>query len=286
MTRGALPHGGGGRRFFAAGGQRFERPCVAAFAPAAAWVRVCPGPAARKRFERPSGARNAACGTQRRIPPGHAPAAHSKGLVAFARRVRRVAAPAAVGASPRPPLAPWVRVCPGPPRASVSSALLAQETRLVAPPRSPSRSLPPAPPVRGLENSHSRWSLNCRGRRVPAPTARAISADLPRFRYAQAFRVPKGHKKRGSSHAAAHTAGPRSPHQPSGGSEGSRALRAVFRIRRHARRIRQPCASKATLRRPPPGEAGGKAAGVVGGRRNPVGKDRQRRAFPTHAPRV
>ena len=110
-----------------------------------------PRSAARKRFECPSGARNAACGTQRRIPPGHAPAAHSKGPVAFARRVRRVAAPAAVGASPRPPLAPWVRVCPGPPRASVSSALLAQETRLAAPPRSPSRSLPPAPAVRGLE---------------------------------------------------------------------------------------------------------------------------------------
>ena len=69
-----------------------------------------------------------------------------------------------------------------------------------------------------------------RGRRVAAPTARAMGAGLPRFRCAQAFRVSKGHKKRGSSHAAAHTAGPRSPHQPSGGSEGSRALRAVFRI--------------------------------------------------------
>ena len=236
MTRGVLPHGGGGRRFFAAGGQRFECSCVAAFAPAAAWVRVCPGSAARKRFECPKDTRNAASCKWRRIPPGHAPAAHSKGLV--------------------------------------------------APPRSPSRSLPPTPPVRGLESSHSRWSLNRRGRRVAAPTARAMGAGLPRFRCAQAFRVSKGHKKRGSSHAAAHTAGPRSPHQPSGGSEGSRALRAVFRIRRHARRIRQPCASKATLRRPPPGEAGGKAAGVVGGRRNPVGKDRQRRAFPTHAPRV
>ena len=69
-----------------------------------------------------------------------------------------------------------------------------------------------------------------RGRRVAAPTARGMGAGLLRFRCAQAFRVSKGHKKRGSSHAAAHTAGPRSPHQPSGGSEGSRALRAVFRI--------------------------------------------------------
>lgn len=73
MTRGALPHGGGGRCFFLPGSRRFERPSaacarrgsrVAAFAPAAAgasprpplapWVRVCPGSAARKRFERPS----------------------------------------------------------------------------------------------------------------------------------------------------------------------------------------------------------------------------------------
>ena len=73
MTRGALPHGGGGRRFFLPGSRRFERPSaacarrgsrVAAPAPAAAgasprpplaaWVRVCSGSAARKRFECPS----------------------------------------------------------------------------------------------------------------------------------------------------------------------------------------------------------------------------------------
>ena len=78
MTRGALPHGGRGRRF--AFGGRFECSCVAAFAPAAAgasprpplapWVRVCPGSAARKRFEWDT--RNAARRTQRRIPPGRA----------------------------------------------------------------------------------------------------------------------------------------------------------------------------------------------------------------------
>ena len=76
MTRGALPHDGGGRRF--AFGGRFECSCVAAFAPAAevasprpplaAWVRVCSGSAARKRFEWDT--RNAARRTQRRIPPG------------------------------------------------------------------------------------------------------------------------------------------------------------------------------------------------------------------------
>ena len=80
MTRGALPHGGGGRRF--AFGGRFECSCVAAFAPAAAgasprpplapWVRVCSGSAARKRFECPKDTRNAARRTQRRIPPGRA----------------------------------------------------------------------------------------------------------------------------------------------------------------------------------------------------------------------
>ena len=80
MTRGALPHGGGGRRF--AFGGRFECTCVAAFAPAAAgasprpplaaWVRVCSGSAARKRFECPKDTRNAARRTQRRIPPGRA----------------------------------------------------------------------------------------------------------------------------------------------------------------------------------------------------------------------
>ena len=80
MTRGALPHDGGGRRF--AFGGRFECSCVAAFAPAAAgasprpplaaWVRVCSGSAARKRFECPKDTRNAARRTQRRIPPGRA----------------------------------------------------------------------------------------------------------------------------------------------------------------------------------------------------------------------
>ena len=70
MTRGALPHGGGGRRF--AFGGRFECSCVAAFAPAAPWVRVCPGSAARKRFECPKDTRNAARRTQRRIPLGRA----------------------------------------------------------------------------------------------------------------------------------------------------------------------------------------------------------------------
>ena len=68
MMRGALPHGGGGRRF--AFGGRFECPCVAAFAPAAAWVRICSGSAARKRFERDT--RNATCCTPQHPTPGRA----------------------------------------------------------------------------------------------------------------------------------------------------------------------------------------------------------------------
>ena len=54
---------------------------------------------------------------------------------------------------------------------------------------------------------------------------------------------------------------------------------SVFRIQRHARWIRQPCASKATLRRPPPGEVNGAAVDEVGGRRTPGGKDRRQPSF-------
>ena len=61
------------------------------------------------------------------------------------------------------------------------------------------------------------------------------------------------------------------PHQPSEVWRAA-ALQSEIRIQRHARWIRWPCVSKASLRRPPPGEAGGKAAGEVGGRRNPAEK--------------
>ena len=47
------------------------------------------------------------------------------------------------------------------------------------------------------------------------------------------------------------------PHQPSEVWRAA-ALQAEIRIQRHARWIRQPCASKATLRRPPPGEPAAK----------------------------
>ena len=47
------------------------------------------------------------------------------------------------------------------------------------------------------------------------------------------------------------------PHQPSEVWRAA-ALQVEFRIQRHARWIRQPCASKATLRRPPPGEPAAK----------------------------
>ncbi len=53
MTRGALPHDGGGRRFFLPGSRRFERPS-AACAPTAevAWLRSLPPRQARRRAHR------------------------------------------------------------------------------------------------------------------------------------------------------------------------------------------------------------------------------------------
>ena len=60
--------------------------------------------------------------------------------------------PAAAGASPRPPLAPWMRPCPAPPHGvSVSSALPAQETRLAAPTPARRRALRPHQPSGGSE---------------------------------------------------------------------------------------------------------------------------------------
>ncbi len=77
-----------------------------------------------------------------------------------------------------------------------------------------------APPVRSpVACARSRC-----GRRVPAPTARAMGAGLPRPRSAQAFRVSKGHKKRVSPHPVAAYAGPCSS-APSG--KGPRRVRPL-----------------------------------------------------------
>ena len=138
--------------------------------PLAPWVRASPAPAPRQRFERPCGARNASPRTLWRPMPGHAPPHRP------AKAPPCASASAAVDASPRPPLAPWVRASPPPLRASVSSVQRTQETRLAAPPRSLPRSQPPAPALRGSEGSRSR-SLNLRGGRWPRPPL----VSLPTF---------------------------------------------------------------------------------------------------------
>ena len=112
-------------------------------------------------------------------------AAHTAGPRALSRPAKpppHAPSPAAAGASPRPPLAPWVRSAPA----------------------------------------------SC----------------------APAFRVSRGHKKRDMLHPPPRAAGPPARTSPSEVWRAA-ALQNEIRIRRHARRIRQPCASKATLRRPP-----------------------------------
>ena len=66
-------------------------------------------PTPRKRFERLKGARNAPLRTPQHHTPGRA---LRTTLRQKPRRVRPF--PAAAGASPRPPLAPWMRPYPAP----------------------------------------------------------------------------------------------------------------------------------------------------------------------------
>ena len=70
--------------------------------------RLCGERRRRERFERPCGARNASPRTPQLSPPGHAPPHRP------AEAPLHAPAPAAVDASPRPPLAPWVRASPAP----------------------------------------------------------------------------------------------------------------------------------------------------------------------------
>ena len=86
---------------------------------------------------------------------------------------------------------------------------------------------------------------------------------------AQAFRASFRRKKRASPHRPARYVGPpaRTSRQRFGGPQPSK----VHSYRPASPGGRGVCALGRThsLRRPPPGEAGGKAAGEVGGRRNP-----------------
>ena len=131
---------------------------------------------------------------------------------------------------------------------------------------------------------------------APLPHGASVSSGLPPQETRLAAPTPA--RRRASR-----------PHQPSEVWRAA-ALQSEIRIRRHARRIRWPCVSKASLRRPPLAPkgsvcpvgtwaegpkrpegvskykgcarqraerrylrgAGGKAAGVVGGRRNPAEK--------------
>ena len=95
--------------------------------------RLCGERRRRERCERLKGARNASPRTLWRPMPGHAPPHRP------AKAPPCASASAAVDASPRPPLAPWVRASPPPLRASVSSAHLGVEgsgaTRRKRPPQ-------------------------------------------------------------------------------------------------------------------------------------------------------
>ena len=77
---------------------------------------------------------------------------------------------------------------------------------------------------------------------------------LRRTQAAPAFRAPSAQETR----LAAPRSPPRRASRPHPSSEVWRAaaLQHGIRIQRHARWIRQPCASKATLRRPPPAPKG------------------------------
>ena len=93
---------------------------------------------------------------------------------ALSRRGRRVPAPAARAmdaALPRPPHG-----------VSVSSALPAQETRLAAPTPARRRTTRPRTTRQRPRRAETppRAPVSRRGRRVPAPTARAMDAALPR----------------------------------------------------------------------------------------------------------
>ena len=197
------------------------------------------------------------------------------------------------GSHTRPTLAmAWAVFAANAGGASVASALVAQETRLAAPRSCPRRAMLLVPVGKGP----AACARSRRGRRVPAPTARAMGAGLPAPAARKRFECPKarreacalwalgpkaqsdpkrgsetmsatvrearmieqpGHKKRASPHRPACYPGANRPHHPSEVWRAA-ALQAEIRIQRHARWIRQPCASKATLRRPPPGEPAAK----------------------------
>ena len=148
--------------------------------------RLCGERRRRERCERPQGARNAARGTRRLSPPGHAPAHRP------AEAPPRAPAPAAVGASPRPPLAPWVRFAPVPPHASVSSARREQETRHVPPPRSLRRANRPHQPSEVWRAA----ALQVKSYRPAPPGGRGVCAPRRKHSLHVSPAAPKAQGKR------------------------------------------------------------------------------------------
>ena len=136
---------------------------------------------------------------------------------------------------------------PPPHGVSVSSALPAQETRLAACSGAYRRTTRPLQPGKAPATR----ALSRRGRRVPAPAARAMGSGLPRPAARQRFECPED-----TRNAPRRTA-PLAIPEPTARTSRREAWRGPqvppgeIRIRRHARRIRKPCVSKATLRRPP-----------------------------------
>ena len=94
----------------------------------------------------------------------------------------RAPAPAAVGASPRPPLAPWVRNAPAPAFRAPGGRKKRGMPHPAAVPAGPRSCAPPG-------RSPAARARSRRGRRVPAPTARAMGAQRPRASVSSARRA-------------------------------------------------------------------------------------------------
>ena len=196
-----------------------------------------------------------------------------------AREPPRAPAPAAAGASPRLPLAPWGRGWPGMLRASVSSVQRMRETRLGAGGGAYRRAMLVVPAGKGA----AARARSCRGRRVPAPTARAVRPHQPRnpHRASVSSVLPTQETRLGAGGGGCRRA--LRPHQPSEVWRAA-ALQNVFvspgfagragSLRPWAQTFLTPAAAR---------RAGGKAAGEVGGRRDPAEKTGASRAFPTRS---
>ena len=145
---------------------------------------------------------------------------------------------------------PCVRPAPSepPPRAPAPTA------RAVRPhqPRNPHRASVSSA-RRARREASALWAVGPKAQSDPKRGSETMSAT---GREARMIEQP-GARNAPPRTATLTTPEPTFPHPPSEVWRAA-ALQNAFRIRRHARWIRQPCASKATLRRPPPGEPAAK----------------------------